>query len=174
VLVRDKAAHRAAFALTPEYLQHADRGLNSGETWFSDYGFQLSRGFRALKVWLMLKEQGSAKFGRLIDQNIDQARALAALVRATPELELMADVPLDIVCFRFNPGGVPEAQLDALNQELLARLHEGGLAAPSYTTLGGRYCLRAAIVNHRTRDEDLPLLVDEVLRLGRSLVEAAG
>lgn len=172
-LVRDRAAHRATFALMPEYLELHPRGLAAGATWFSEYGLQLSRGFRALKVWMSFKEHGLARYGRLIDRNIAQAQELAGLVRATPELELMAPVALDIVCFRYRaPGRSPE-QLDALNEELVIRLHESGIAVPTYTRLGGRYCLRAAIVNHRTRSEDLRVLVDAVLRIGRELAGTA-
>jgi glutamate/tyrosine decarboxylase-like PLP-dependent enzyme len=169
VLVRDRKAHRDTFALTPEYLEKTERGLASGAYWFSEYGLQLSRGFKALKVWLMIKEHGLDRFGRLIDQNIDQAQHLADLIRAAPRLELVAPVPTNIVCFRYNPGRRDEASLNALNQELLIRLHEGGVAAPSYTTLGPRYCLRAAIANHRTTFEDLPLLVEAVTEIGDSL-----
>jgi len=168
-IVRDRAAHRATFALTPEYLKHAQRGLAAGADWFSDYGLQLSRGFRALKVWLSFKEHGLDKYGRLIDQNIAQAARLAALVRAEPALELLMAPPLNIVCFRYRGAGDEQARLNALNEELLIRLHERGVAAPSYTTLAGRYWLRAAIVNHRTRDEDLVMLIDEVLTIGRAL-----
>ena len=132
---------------------------------------QLSRGFRALKVWLSIKEHGIRKFGRLIEQNIAQARYLAERIDAQGALERLATVPLNIVCFRYNPGGLTDAGLSALNQELLVRLHESGVAAPSYTTLGGKYCLRAAIVNHRTRTEDLDLLIEAVCRLGRELLE---
>ena len=168
-LVRDRAAHRAAFALTPEYLEHTARGLASGPLWFSEYGLQLSRGFRALKVWLSFKEHGLDKFGRLIDQNIAQAHELAALVRAQPELELMAPVVTNIVCFRCRPRGVPEARLNQFNEEVLIRLHESGIAAPSYTTLGGRYCLRAALSNHRTQSSDLKIMVDAVVKIGADL-----
>lgn len=169
VLVRDRNAHRATFSLTPEYLAHAQRGLASGADWFSDYGLQLSRGFRALKVWLSFKEHGLDKYGRLIEQNIAQAQRLGELVCAAGELELMAPVGLNIVCFRYRgQGGTPQ-ELNALNEELLIRLHEGGVVAPSYTTLNGCYCLRAAIVNHRTQTADLALLVEEVLRIGRVL-----
>jgi glutamate/tyrosine decarboxylase-like PLP-dependent enzyme len=169
VLVRDRKAHREAFALTPEYLERTERGLASGSLWFSEYGLQLSRGFRALKVWLSIKEHGLDRFGRLIDRNIAQAHELAGLVRAEPDLELLAPVATNIVCFRFNPGGMDDAQLNALNEELLIRLHESGIAAPSYTTLHGRYCLRAAIVNYRTTSADLPILVRAVREIGASL-----
>jgi glutamate/tyrosine decarboxylase-like PLP-dependent enzyme len=173
-LVRDRGAHRAAFALTPEYLERTARGLASGPLWFSEYGLQLSRGFRALKVWLSFKEHGLDKFGRLIDQNIDQAHALAALVKARPELELMAPVVLNIVCFRYRPAGMPEEKLNPFNEELLIRLHESGIAAPSYTTLGGRYCLRAAISNHRTRQTDLAVMIDAVTKIGAELAATGG
>lgn len=168
-LVRNRGAQRAAFALTPDYLKHAERGLASGALWFSDYGPQLSRGFRALKVWLSFKEHGLDKFGRLIDQNIAQAHGLAALISAEPLLELMAPVVLNIVCFRYRPPGLPTARLNALNEELLIRLHESGIAAPSYTTLNGQYCLRAAIANHRTESADLKVMIDAVVRLGAAV-----
>ncbi len=168
-LVRDRQLHRGTFALTPEYLEKTERGLASGPLWFSEYGVQLSRGFRALKVWMSFKEHGLARYGALIDRNIAQAKLLARLVEQSPDLELMAPTVVNIACFRYNPGGLDAQRLNALNEELLIRLHESGIAAPSYTTLDGNYCLRAAIANHRTRDEDLPLLVDAVRRLGREL-----
>lgn len=171
-LVRDRAAHRAAFALTPEYLEKTARGLASGPLWFSEYGLQLSRGFRALKVWLSFKEHGLDKFGRLIDQNIAQAHELAALVKARPELELMAPIVLNIVCFRHQVPGRPDETANKFNEELLIRLHESGIAAPSYTTLGGRYCLRAALSNHRTLSSDLAVLVDAVVKIGREMTDA--
>jgi glutamate/tyrosine decarboxylase-like PLP-dependent enzyme len=174
VLVRDRKAHRDTFALTPEYLEHTERGLASGSHWFSEYGLQLSRGFRALKIWLSIKEHGLDRYGRLIDRNIDQAQELAALVREAPDLVLVAPVKTNIVCFRYDPGGLDDARLDELNEELLVRVHESGVAAPSYTTLGGRYCLRAAIANHRTESADLVLLVEKVRALGAELSATAG
>ena len=171
VLVRDRSVHRDAFALVPEYLQReADgRGMASGSLWFSDYGLQLTRQFRALKVWMSVKEHGLDRFGRMIARNVDQAAYLAGLIEAAAELELTAPVGLDIVCFRFNPGGLDVEALNRLNQSILVELQEGGLAAPSYTTLRGAWCLRVAISNHRSRFEDFDLLVREVVRLGREL-----
>jgi len=84
-------------------------------------------------------------------------------------MELAAPISLDIVCFRFNPGGIDDKTLNALNKEILMQLQERGIAAPSYTTLHGRYCLRIAIANHRSRKEDFDVLVAEVVRLGREL-----
>jgi glutamate/tyrosine decarboxylase-like PLP-dependent enzyme len=173
ILVRDAEAHYGAFALTPAYLSHGERGLAGAALWFNNYGIQLTRGFRALKVWMSLKEHGLRKYGRVIQQNVEQARYLAALVDAAPELERLAPVPLNIVCFRFRADGLDEAALNRLNQELLVRLHESGAAAPSYTTLDGKYALRVAHVNHRSRREDFDMLVSAVIRLGRELVREA-
>ena len=169
-LVRSDKAHRNAFSLTPEYLAHETRGLAAGHLWFNDYGLQLSRQFRALKVWMSVKEHGLDRFGRMIARNVEQAHYLAQLVENDPTLELMAPVGMDIVCFRFNPGDLDTEQLNALNKEILMQLHEQGIAAPSYTTLQERYCLRIAIANHRSRQEDFDLLAREVVRLGQELV----
>ena len=173
VLVRDAETHRRTFSLTVEYLEHESRGLAGGHLWFSDYGLQLSRQFRALKVWMSIKEHGLERFGRMIARNVDQARYFARLVEREPDLELTAPVGLDIVCFRFNPGGMDDQALNPLNKEILTRLQEAGIAAPSYTTLRGQYCLRMAIANHRSREEDFDLLAREVMRLGREVAAAA-
>jgi glutamate/tyrosine decarboxylase-like PLP-dependent enzyme len=172
VLVRREEDHRRAFSLTPDYLTHAERGLAAGTRWFSDYGIQLTRGFRALKVWMSIKEHGIDKYGRLIRQNVEQARYLAGLVDASPVLERLAPVPLNIVCFRYRAAGYGPGELNGLNQELLMRLHESGIAAPSSTTLGGKYTLRAAITNHRSRREDFDTMVQAVERIGNELAGA--
>jgi aromatic-L-amino-acid/L-tryptophan decarboxylase len=164
-LVRDKAKHRGAFAVSPEYLQGKPRGIAAAE-YLHDYGLQTSRGFRALKLWMLLREHGVAKFGRLIDQNIDQAHYLASLIEAEPFMTLMAPTSVNIVSFRYDPGGLDEAGLRGLNTEIMLRLQETGIAAVSDTTVHGRHCLRAAICNHRTRREDLELLIAEAKRIG--------
>lgn len=171
-LVRHAEAHRQAFSMSPEYLTHGgERGLTGGEHWFSNYGVQTTRGFRALKVWLLLKAYGLEKFGRLIRQNVEQARYLAGLVEAAPELERLAPVSLNIVCFRYCQENLTEAALAELNREILIRLHESGVAAPSSTILNGQYALRVAITNHRSRREDFELLAREVVRLGQALTK---
>ena len=175
VLVRDATAHRDSFALTTEYLQRDEEGggMASGSHWFSDYGLQLTRQFRALKVWMSIKEHGLDRFGRMMARNVEQAHYLGKLVEAQDELEQMAPIGLDIVCFRYNPGGLDPSALNTLNRKLLVMLQEGGVAAPSYTTLQGNYCLRAAISNHRSRFEDFDLMVEEVVRIGRKLAGLA-
>lgn len=170
IIVRSEKEHRNTFSLTPEYLAHETRGLAAGHIWFSDYGLQLSRQFRALKVWMSIKEHGLDRFGRMIARNVEQAQYFGQLVESEPGMELLAPIGLDIVCFRFNPAGLDDEKLNALNKEILMRLHEQGIAAPSYTTLQERYCLRIAIANHRSTQEDFDLLAREVVRIGRELV----
>ncbi len=169
VIVRSEKSHRGTFSLTPEYLAHETRGLASGDIWFSEYGLELSRQFRALKVWMSIKEHGLDRFGRMIDRNVEQAHYFGELVRLEPTLELVAPIGMDIVCFRFNPSEMNDDALNILNKEILMQLHEKGIAAPSYTTLDGKYCLRIAIANHRSTQDDFDLLAREVVRLGKEL-----
>ncbi len=173
ILVRDGTLHRTTFVNHSEYLEERPRGVASAE-YLADYGLQLSRGFRALKVWMSLKEQGAARFGQLIDQSIDLAQYLSGLIDSEPLLERIAPTVINIVTFRFNPGHASEAELRALNIEIMLRLQEQGIAAPSDTTVHGQHCLRAAIVNHRTRRDDLDLLVHEVRRLGLEIISQTG
>ena len=171
VLVRSAEDHRRAFSLMPDYLEHHTRGLAGGRVWFTDYGIQLSRSFRALKAWMSLKEHGIEKYGRLIQQNVDQARYLADLVESSLELEILAPVPLNTVCFRFRADQLDEPSLNRLNEELMIRLQEAGKVLISYTTLNGTYALRAGITNHRSRREDFDLLIQEVTRVGKQLLD---
>ena len=169
VLVRHDEAHRKAFSLTPEYLEHDTRGLAAGRLWFSDYGLQLSRQFRALKVWMSIKEHGLDRFGRMMARNVEQAHYLGELIEKEQDMELLAPIGLDIVCFRFNPGRLDDEALNVLNKEILIQLQEQGICAPSYTTLYGRYCLRVAIANHRSVQDDFDALVEEAVRIGQKL-----
>jgi len=171
LLVKNKTAHEKAFTVVPTYLAPHDRGLMAGPPWFANYGLQLSRGFRALKIWLTFKSYGLDKFRRLIHQNILQARYLAQLVEASPELELTAPVPLNIVCFRFISPRLDETQLNQLNRELMMELHERGIAVPTSTFLHGKYVLRVAITNHRSRREDFEVLVRESIRIGKEFAQ---
>jgi aromatic-L-amino-acid/L-tryptophan decarboxylase len=168
-LLRDRRQHRATFAEDAEYLQKMSRGIAASE-FLHDYNLDTSRGFRALKIWMTLKEHGVAKFGRLVDQGIAQAKYLTGLIASAPGLELIAPTATAIVCFRFNPGGMDEAALRALNIEIMLQMQEAGLAAVSDTTVKGRHCLRVAICNHRTRRADLDFLVQEILAIGGNSV----
>jgi aromatic-L-amino-acid decarboxylase len=172
VLVRHEEQHRKAFSVMPEYLAHGEggRGLSGGDLpWFSDYSFQLSRGFRALKAWMSLKEHGSGKYARIIQQNLDQALYLSELVDASPELELSAPVTLNVVCFRYVAPGMDGDALDEVNKRIVIELQEQGVAVLSGTVIKGKYVLRAANSNHRSRREDFYFLVREIERIGKEL-----
>ncbi len=170
VLVRDGEAHRAAFSMSASYLAQTTRGVIAGGLPFADLGVDLTRGFKALKIWMAMKAHGVGTLARLIEQNVAQARYLATRVEAERDLELLAPVPLNVVCFRYAPAGVDDARLNAINEEILLRLQEEGIAVPSGTTLRGRYAIRVANVNHRSRRADFDLLADAVLRFGRELI----
>lgn len=170
-LVRDRKTHRQTFAEAAEYLQTTTRGLAAAE-FLHDYTLETSRGFRALKIWMMLRHHGVETFGRIMDQTVAQARYLTTRIMAEPGLTLMAPTATTVVCFRHDPGGMTESDLKAHNTEIMLRLQESGVAVVSDTTLRGRHALRLAICNHRTRTEDLDLLLHEVMRIGRALTES--
>ena len=169
VLMRDPEKHMAAFASPAAYLGRAARGLAAGSPWPCDFGPDLSRGFRALKVWFTLRAYGTERLGEVMLKTCRLARRLAERVQAEAELELLAPAPLNIVCFRYRAG----EDSDRLNAELVIQLQEQGIAAPSTTRIGGHLAIRAAIVGHRTRAEDLDALAEAVLTLGRRLSAAS-
>jgi aromatic-L-amino-acid/L-tryptophan decarboxylase len=166
VLIRDAAAHRNAFSSSANYLTSHERGLAGGPEPLSNYGMELSRGFRALKVWMLLKQNGLRKYEQLVRQNLEQAQYLGRLIAQSPHLELMAAVSLNIVCYRYNPGNLDDQVLNALNKELLQRLQEQGIATPSYTVLKDCYTIRVAITNHRSTRKDFDCLIEASVRLG--------
>jgi aromatic-L-amino-acid decarboxylase len=170
VLVRHPEEHRRTFKLGADYLDTVEggRGMAGGGDldWFTDYDYHLSRGFRSLKAWMSLKEHGLRKYGRLIQQNIDQAQAFARMVEETQKLELSAPVPLNVVCFRYVREGLDRAALDAANQHIMVELQEQGIAVVSGTRIHGNFVLHLAHTNHRTRMEDFEVLAREVVRVG--------
>lgn len=170
VLVRDEKAHRDAFTLTPSYLAEASRGVIAGGLPFAERGLELTRSFRALKVWMSLKTHGINAFSRLIEQNVRQARYCEDLIEAHPDLELVAPVPLNIVCLRFAPKDAPREALNRVNKEILLRIQESGLAVPSSTKIGDAFALRIAITNHRSKREDFDLLIKTVSEMGRAVL----
>lgn len=163
-VVKDRSQHVDTFALSQSYLEKEPRGVAAAD-WLHDFGIQTSRGFRALKVWMSLKEHGVEKFGRLIDQNINQAEYLADRIRMAPDIELLANPMLDIVCFRIYLPNMTDSNLEALNREVMLRLQEDGVAALSDTRVGSTYALRCAISNHRTQRRDLDILVEQIEEL---------
>ncbi|PHQ84938.1 MAG: amino acid decarboxylase [Thalassobium sp.] len=167
VLIKDPEAHFSTFEMHGAYLQLQERGMIAGK-FLADYGLELSRGFRALKIWMAFKEQGSAKFGRLIAQDIALARYMAGQIEAHPLLELIAPVDLNIVCFRFMETEEEAAKI--LNTEIMLRIQERGLAVPSDTTVQGKHGLRCAFNNHRTQREDIDGFLSDVLRIADEIL----
>jgi aromatic-L-amino-acid/L-tryptophan decarboxylase len=166
VLIKNSQAHRNAFSVTPNYLLPANRGLAGGPDAFNHYGIELSRGFKALKVWMSLKEHGIEKYAALIKQNIAQAFYFGEIVKAEKELELLTPVTMNIVCYRFIKKGLSNEELNKLNNEILIQLQEQGIASPSSTMLNGNFAIRVCIVNQRSRKEDFDLLAKETIRIG--------
>lgn len=164
ILVRDSDAHRRAFALPADYLARAERGISGGAPWPCDFGPDLSRGFRALKVWFTMKVYGTAAIGKAIAQNCQLARYLERRITETPQLELLAPVELNIVCFRYRSENP-----DDINARIVVALQESGSVAPSTTRIGGKVAIRAAIVNHRTSRAEIDALIDGVLSFGTSI-----
>lgn len=158
------------FANEAPYLMALPGGLApGGGIYFNDRGIELTRAFRALKVWMTLRAQGSDLLGAHIARNIRQAQYLAARVAREPELELLAPVPLNLVNYRFVAPGLGTDALNDLNKRILVRLQEDGIAVPSATVIRGTFSIRVAITNHRSLDEDFDLLVRETVRIGRLL-----
>lgn len=170
VLIRDVTLHRAAFAQTASYLMSHERGLASGLDPLSNYGMELSRGFKALKIWMSLREHGMEKYNQLMQQNVAQAFYLGNLIQQSTHLELLAPVTANIVCFRFFDKTLSEPELNNLNKEILMQLQEQGIATPSYTLLHGKYAIRVANVNHRSRKKDFEILVEGVEILGKRIL----
>jgi aromatic-L-amino-acid/L-tryptophan decarboxylase len=170
VLVRDGELHRSTFASTPSYLTRMPRGLASATPWFTDFTIDLSRGFRALKIWFVLKEMGARAVGAAIEENVRLARALGEAIDADERFELLAPVQLNIVCFRYRAAGMDGGALDRFNDELVLRLQESGIAVTSSTNVGDRRAIRVNITNHRTRDEDVTILLDALRRLAAEML----
>jgi len=167
VLVRDGELHRKAFASPAAYLERATHGLAAGSPWPCDFGPNLSRGFRALKTWFTLKVYGLEALGRMIARTCELARYLERRITESNELELLAPVSLNIVCFRYR---CPDA--DRVNARIVIDLQESGVAAPSTTRIHGELAIRAAITNHRTGPSDIDALLDATLAIGRVLTPA--
>lgn len=153
-LVRDKDAHRRAFAANAAYLSRAPRGLAAGETWPCDLGADLSRGFRALKTWFTIEVFGTERLAGCIEKSCRLARRLQRSIEASGAFEMRAPVALNIVCF-----GVTDDPTGQLNREIVMELHESGEAAPSLTLLDGVPTIRAAIFNHRTQEADIDAFI---------------
>lgn len=169
VLIRSKETHLKTFNSASSFLKsEALKRL----ALFTETSIQVSRNFKALKIWMSLKTHGIDKFRMIIEQCLDQTAHLVNLINDHPDLELMAPVTLHIVCFRFVAPGLSGEQLDALNQQILDRLRNEGIAIVSNMNVKGRLTMRACVNNHRSKFEDFDLLVREAARIGHDLLAA--
>lgn len=168
LMVRDVTMLESAFRMLPEYLQDANWGPEHVN--FCDRGLQLTRIFRALRVWLSVQRYGLGAHRTEIARAIELAQRTEAGIRAEPELELLSPQSLGIVCFRYVGHPVaPAHRLDELNREIQGRIVQSGHSMISSTRLGGRFSLRFCILNTRTTAEDVDLTIDRILQTGREL-----
>jgi aromatic-L-amino-acid/L-tryptophan decarboxylase len=166
LLYRDAEAARRAFSHTGDYAKSLVNDPVEGFAFFEET-IELSRRFRALKLWLSLRYHGLANFREAIRNDLAHAQLLAGLITKQPELALLAPVPLSAVCFRYRARGDADSDCDALNQEILQRVVRRGKVFLSNATIHGRFALRACIVNHRTTPDDIEQVVSEVIAVGR-------
>jgi aromatic-L-amino-acid decarboxylase len=182
VLYRDPAAARAAFAHDAEYTRVLEREPDEAFA-FWDYGPELSRRFRALKVWMMLKNVGTRALGEAIEKNIVCANHLARLVEASEDFEMLAPVGLSVFCFRYVPPSVRQElegtsreraeeinlALDVMNERVMVELQREGDAYLSNARVQGRFALRGCVLNYRTTERDMEILLEDVRRAAKRI-----
>jgi aromatic-L-amino-acid/L-tryptophan decarboxylase len=170
--VREPGRLSAAFRKFPEYLASDPESPFPGPAWFAERGVELSRGFKALKVWMGVKTHGRRAYATQIANDVRLARFLADEVDRRPDFERLAEPVLSIANFRWRPGDrpLPDGDLDRFNRRIIHRLVGEGSFFLAPTILKGRTALRVSITNFRTREEDLVALLDEVERIGRSIL----
>jgi aromatic-L-amino-acid decarboxylase len=162
-IARDKQAMRDTFSVVPPYL-HDDRQL----PWFSEFGPQQTRGFRALKLWLAIKHIGLEGYRRLITHDINLAERLREKIQSRSDFELVAAGPLSITCFRYVPSD--SADLEAVNRSILEIVQNKGDVYLTSTELNGEFVLRANIMNFRTTEPDLDFLLDTIAQAGERVL----
>jgi glutamate/tyrosine decarboxylase-like PLP-dependent enzyme len=160
LLYRDASAARRAFAYTGDYAKSLSGDPVEGFAFFEE-SLELSRRFRALKLWLSLRYHGAGQFRAAIRKDLHHAQLLAQHIAAEPALELLAPVELSTVCFRWN--GVRHEELDPRNAAILREVLRRGRVCLSNASIHGAFALRACIMNHRTSDADIAAVVGEVL-----------
>jgi glutamate/tyrosine decarboxylase-like PLP-dependent enzyme len=173
VLIRNREAHLNTFNTSTAYLQQGE-AASAGAPWFCELGPELSRGFRALHAWFAIKEHGLEKFGRNVTRNCHQARYLRDLVDTHANLELVAPVSLNIVCFRYRVQAMTADELNEMNRILVLKIQQSGIAVVSQTTINNTLAIRVNITNHRTESADLRLLVSTIDELAPAALSEIG
>lgn len=177
ILVREPKALRDTFQIAADYLRdESDAGVD-GPLDFKDYGPQLSRNFRALKVWMTFKAYGARRLRAAIESNVEIMRYLADRIDQSPDFVRLAPVPLSVVCFQYRTPDISvhgdQKYLDELNHQLLEKLESDGQVFLSGTKIHGKRALRACSVNHRLRREDVDFLLAVIRDAGRLLIGKA-
>ena len=181
VLIRNGQLHRSTFVQPAvSYLTPMDGGIapSQGEYFFSDYGLEMSRNTKAIKVWMTLKTYGIERFGRIMEQIVDQAKYFADLVQQHPnEFELLAKVTLNVVCFRYVVpfSNKPDSKmLNQFNRQLLVVIQERGIAVISpFVMAGDIFALRMCITNHRTKLSDMDRFLKQLIEVAHELLGIA-
>jgi glutamate/tyrosine decarboxylase-like PLP-dependent enzyme len=168
LLYRSPEAARATFAHSGEYARSLTADPVEGFAFFEE-SLELSRRFRALKLWLSMRYHGVTAFRRSIEKDMAQARRLADAVGQEPDLELLAPVELSAVCFRYRGTGTLQEEIDGLNLAILKRVVARGRVYLSNASIRGQFSLRACVVNHRTKDADIDSVVPEVLTAAKEV-----
>jgi len=172
LLHRNAEAARAAFAQSGDYVRPLAGDRIESHAYFEE-SIELSRRFRALKLWFSLRYHGIESFRESIRKDLRHAQRLSALITKTPGLELMAPVELSAVCFRYvGDRNSPCPEPDRANSGILRRINQRGRVYLSNATLRSRFCLRACIVNHRTTDQDIDEVIPEVLAAAREVLDS--
>jgi aromatic-L-amino-acid/L-tryptophan decarboxylase len=163
LMVKDAQAMRDSYSLVPPYIRD-DKAM----PWFSEFTIQQTRGFKALKLWLVMQQIGVEGYHDLISRDIAMAKALRAKIQAHQDFELVSGGPLSVTCFRYRPSGVSD--LNTLNKKLIEIVQREGKAFLTSTELNGQVVLRACIVNFRTTENDLDMLLDAIAEAGQRVL----
>jgi aromatic-L-amino-acid/L-tryptophan decarboxylase len=183
ILYRDPAQARAAFGLEADYIRIIAQDSEEAFA-FWDYGPELTRRFRALKVWLMLSHVGTRALGKVIEQNCECASYVSELVEQSNDFELLAPTELSIFCFRYVPPAVKatyananpgerksiDQDLNLLNEKILKAVQQGGHSYLSNANIAGRFALRGCVLNYRTTEHDMEILLDDIRRISLELL----
>jgi len=175
VLVRDPKKMKKTFSYSTEYIPlDKKKAASNDEVDFADYGIELSRSFRALKIWMSLKQYGIRRYARMINQNMNLAEYWRVLIENSKDFQIMAPSDLSVICFRYIPEKAmkrknqnKELYLNKLNQFILKSLRKNRKFLISGTVLKGRYVLRACIINYRTTKKDVQDIIEAVRNIGK-------
>lgn len=166
-ILRSPELHQQALETHADYLAPLAGSVRDGPADFCSLSIQLSRGFKALKIWVSLKSEGVEAFARAIERNLELAHYLTTQIGAASDLELLASTNLHIVNFRYAPDWADPASLNACNEDIVRQLQVAGIAVPSSTMINGQFSIRVCYSNHRTTHHHVDRFVSAIQSAGR-------